>query len=187
MRAAARAGAAAASAGGGGGAGRGCGPIPPSSPAAGSGVWRTAQRTIMNRPTIGIFRKTISQRKVHVVHCIDRIPAVRSVQPPVAIRPDGPSSCLRWRVSRAAQRGAAELGHRLQFLDARDDLAAGQPLDALGAELLDVEGGEHGGMGHRAAQQIVGELLLGVGGDVADEPAREGVAGAGRVDTVSSG
>ena len=53
---------------------------------------------------------------------------------------------------------------------------------ALGAELLDVEGGEHGRVRHRAAQQLVGELLVGVGGDVADEAARERVAGAGRVD-----
>jgi hypothetical protein len=29
-----------------------------------SGVWRTAQRTIRKRATIGIFKKTISQMKV---------------------------------------------------------------------------------------------------------------------------
>ena len=38
------------------------------------------------------------------------------------------------------------------------------------------------GVRHRAAQQLVAELLVGVGGDVADEPAGERVARAGRVD-----
>jgi hypothetical protein len=37
--------------------------MPPSPCSAGSGG-RAAQRTIMNRPTIGIFRNTISHRKV---------------------------------------------------------------------------------------------------------------------------
>jgi hypothetical protein len=36
----------------------------------------------MNSATIGIFNKTISQMKVHVVTYIDRIPAETSVQPP---------------------------------------------------------------------------------------------------------
>src|SRR5205085_10489441 len=79
---------------------------------------------------------------------------------------------------------AAELRDRPQLLHTRDYLLAGQALDALGAELLDVEGGEHRRMGHRAAQQLVGELLARVGGDVADEGPREGVAGAGRIDHV---
>jgi hypothetical protein len=39
--------------------------MPPSAPGAVSGVWRTAQRTIKNNPTIGILRKTISQTNVH--------------------------------------------------------------------------------------------------------------------------
>ena len=38
------------------------------------------------------------------------------------------------------------------------------------------------GVGHRAPQQLVGELLAGVGGDVPDEAPGEGVAGAGGVD-----
>ena len=37
-------------------------------------------------------------------------------------------------------------------------------------------------MGHRATQQLIGELLIGMCGDVADEAAGEGVAGAGGVD-----
>jgi hypothetical protein len=40
------------------------GPIPPSSPLAVSGVWRTAQRTIRKSATIGIFKNTINQMKV---------------------------------------------------------------------------------------------------------------------------
>jgi hypothetical protein len=45
--------------------GRGRGPIPPSCSGAVSGVCRTAQRTIKKSATIGIFKKTISQTKVH--------------------------------------------------------------------------------------------------------------------------
>ena len=44
--------------------GRGSKRMPPSSSVAGSGPWRTAQRTIRNNPTIGIFKITISQMKV---------------------------------------------------------------------------------------------------------------------------
>jgi len=40
--------------------------MPPSSPVAGSGVWRTAQRTSRKSATIGIFRQAMSQMKVHV-------------------------------------------------------------------------------------------------------------------------
>jgi hypothetical protein len=39
--------------------------MPPSSPGAGSVVWRTAQRTIKNSATTGIFSSTISQMNVH--------------------------------------------------------------------------------------------------------------------------
>jgi hypothetical protein len=55
--------------------------MPPSSPVAVSGVWRTAQRTIKNSATIGIFKKNINQMKVHVSTCLDRIPGAASVQP----------------------------------------------------------------------------------------------------------
>jgi hypothetical protein len=41
--------------------------MPPSPPAAGSGVWRTAQRTSRKSATIGIFSRNISQMKVQVV------------------------------------------------------------------------------------------------------------------------
>jgi hypothetical protein len=42
--------------------------MPPSCPGStSSGVWRTAQRTIMNSPTIGIFSRNMSQMKVQVV------------------------------------------------------------------------------------------------------------------------
>jgi hypothetical protein len=58
--------------------------MPPSCPGAVSGVWRTAQRTIKNSATIGIFRITISQMNVQVVTHSDRIPGVPSVQAPDA-------------------------------------------------------------------------------------------------------
>jgi len=41
--------------------------MPPSSPAAGSGVWFTAQRTIRNSAIIGIFSIRTSQMKVHAL------------------------------------------------------------------------------------------------------------------------
>jgi hypothetical protein len=41
--------------------------MPPSIPGSVSGVWRTAQRTIANRATIGIFNSTISQMNVQSV------------------------------------------------------------------------------------------------------------------------
>jgi hypothetical protein len=41
--------------------------MPPSWSSSGSGVWRTAQRTIKNSATIGTFRITISQMNVQVV------------------------------------------------------------------------------------------------------------------------
>ena len=58
-------------------------------------------------------------------------------------------------------------------------VSASHPLDP---ERLDVERGERGAVGHRAAQQLVVDVAVGMGGDVADESAGEAVAGAGRVD-----
>jgi len=58
--------------------------MPPSNPGSVSGVWRTAQRTIRNSATIGIFRMTISQMNVQVVTSFDRIPGDGSVQVPDA-------------------------------------------------------------------------------------------------------
>lgn len=46
--------------------------MPPSPPGAVSGVWRTAQRTIKNSATMGIFKKNINQMKVHVSTRLDR-------------------------------------------------------------------------------------------------------------------
>jgi hypothetical protein len=48
--------------------------MPPSLSPAVSGVCRTAHRTIRNSPTIGIFRKTISHRKVQVSTALDDTP-----------------------------------------------------------------------------------------------------------------
>jgi hypothetical protein len=61
----------------------------------------------------------------------------------IGTTPDGPSA-KRDRPGCQAlgpqgERRFAELGHRLQLVDARDDLGARQALDALGPELLHVE------------------------------------------------
>ena len=105
--------------------GRGRGPMPPSCPGAVSGVWRTAQRTIRNRATIGIFSRTISQMKVQA-STLDRSYTRCRIRTSPRCgrcrRPDGASA-------EQLQRGAAELGHRVQFVDPRDDLAPLQPLD----------------------------------------------------------
>ena len=61
--------------------GRSRGPMPPSSVGPVSGVWRTAHLTIRNSATIGIFRKTISQRKVHMLTVPIVYPAYGPVQP----------------------------------------------------------------------------------------------------------
>ena len=65
-----------------------------------------------------------------------------------------------------------EGGHALQLLDAGDDLRAGQPGDALGAELLDVVGGDRGAVRHRELQHL-GRGVAAVRGDAADEAAGE--------------
>jgi len=63
--------------------------MPPSCSDAISGVWLTAQRTIRNSPTIGIFNRTISQMNVQVVTRVDRIPGRASVQAPDVAIGDG--------------------------------------------------------------------------------------------------
>src|SRR6188768_2705872 len=73
-----------------------------------------------------------------------------------------------------------EVGHRVQLGKALLDLIAGQRGDSLGAELLDVEGGEHGAVSHCAAQAGLVELAV-LAVEVADEAAGEAVAGPGRV------
>src|SRR5215207_11382771 len=73
-----------------------------------------------------------------------------------------------------------EAGHLAQQLEALVDLLARQAGDPLGAELLDVEGGEHGAVAHRAPQAgVVDRSFVAV--DVAEEAAGEAVTGAGRV------
>src|SRR5439155_12746915 len=140
------------------------GPMPPSSPVAGSGVWRTAQRTSRNSATIGIFRQAISQMKVHVSTAPIVYPAA------AAHNPHPPSG------------GAAEMRHRAQLAQPRDDLLASQALHALGTELLDVERGQDRRVSHRPAQQLVAEPAGAVGRDVAHEAAGERIAGAGGID-----
>ena len=104
--------------------GRGRGPMPPSSPVAGSGVWRTAQRTIRNSATIGIFSRNISQMKVQASTRVDRIPALAA---------HNPRRCAAAAAASAAsaaqlQRRAAELRDRVQLVHARVDLLARQAL-----------------------------------------------------------
>src|ERR1700753_2336626 len=171
--------------------------MPPSPSPAVSGVWRTAQRTIRNRPTIGIFRKTISHRKVQVSTALDDTPCNQSASrlPSTGIPAPGQTpgydsreAAPPWRLSAAEGEGlAAELGHRVKGLDAGGDLVALEAFDPLGAELLDVEGGEDRPLGHRLAQQLAADGLAGVGGDVADEATGEDVARPGRVDDVLQG
>src|SRR5213082_2150975 len=78
--------------------------------------------------------------------------------------------------------GAAEMRHRAQLAQPRDDLLASQALHALGTELLDVERGQDRRVSHRPAQQLVAEPAGAVGRDVAHEAAGERIAGAGGID-----
>src|SRR5262245_11982122 len=105
------------------------------------------------------------------------------VQPtPGMVRPQGAGATPRLRAQR--NRRVLEPRDALQRAAALGDLVRFQTLDALGAERLDVERGQHGAERHRAAEQLVVELLPGVRGDVAHEAAGERVARAGRIDDV---
>src|SRR5262249_6617744 len=80
-----------------------------------------------------------------------------------------------------------EPGDVLERPEALVDLVPGQPLDALRAEILDVERGEHGPIRHRLAEDLrVGRRLpRGTAPvEVAEEAPGEAVAGAGRVTDV---
>ena len=73
---------------------------------------------------------------------------------------------------------------RCRSAHALGDLVAASGAHALGAELLDVERGQRGAVGHRAHERLVVDVLAAWAAIVADEAARERVAGAGRVDDV---
>jgi hypothetical protein len=75
-----------------------------------------------------------------------------------------------------------ELRHALEGGEALLDLGEGQPGDSLGAELLDVEGGECRAVDDGRAQQLFAQLARRVRGEKADEAPGEGVAGAGRIE-----
>src|SRR3954447_7045963 len=68
----------------------------------------------------------------------------------------------------------------MQFSEAFLNLLAGERCDALGAELLDVEGGEHGAVAHCPSQGGLVEITVNTV-EVAKEAAGEAVTGAGRV------
>ena len=114
------------------------------------------------------------------IHACDRIPGRRRYNPR-----DKPSRRGLDRARRAVRRAALNCVIACSSPRRASISGARQARDALGAELLDVERGEHGRVGHRAAQQLVGQRLVEVRGDVADEAAGERVAGAGRVDDAS--
>src|SRR6476469_5064424 len=97
-------------------------------------------------------------------------------------------TCVLWRFigawrpkgRSARRRKRLEARHRVQLGEALLDLLAAERGDPLGAEPLDVEGGEHGAVAHRPAQTGLVELAL-LAVEVADEAAGEAVASAGRV------
>ncbi len=115
------------------------GPMPPFSPLAGSGAWRTAQRTSRKRATIGIFKISINQTNVQAS-------TFRSYTP--LLLPTSP----RGSALQAGERGAAEAGDLAQLAYPCGDFLAREPLDPLGAELLDVERSERRSMRHSASQ-----------------------------------
>src|SRR5947209_4091432 len=80
----------------------------------------------------------------------------------------------------AAEGDFLEVRHPLEVAEALVDLFVREPADALGAELLDVEGGHHRAEDDGAAQRPLVYVL--VAGEVAHEAAGEGVARARRVE-----
>src|SRR4029079_17126797 len=77
-------------------------------------------------------------------------------------------------------RGQLEGADPLELGHARVDLGALEPVEALRAEALDVERGARGAVRHRAPQRRVVHVAV-PRGEVAHQPAGEGVAGARRL------
>src|SRR5262249_35459057 len=89
-------------------------------------------------------------------------------------------SCPRLR----PQAHGLEVGHALELAEASLDLVERQPLQPLASELLDRIRRDHGSVDRRAAQDVLVVERVRVVVEVAEEPAREGVAGPGRIDDV---
>src|ERR1044071_9974061 len=73
-----------------------------------------------------------------------------------------------------------EVGHALEVAEALVDLFVGEAADAVGADLLEVEGGHDRAEDDGAPERVVVNRL--VARKVAHEAAGEGVARAGRVE-----
>src|SRR6188472_2826769 len=112
---------------------------------------------------MGSFRKT---KRYSIAQPTDRMlpPEARSAT--LECQGSGAQRDRRVLEARDALEGAAPLG----------DLVGLERLHALGAERLDVERGEHRAERHRAAQQLVVELVAVVRGHIAHEAAGERVA-----------
>src|ERR1019366_3568849 len=118
-----------------------------------SSVWWTAHHTIHRIPAIGILSANISQMKVQVIRGRGiLLPPRRLGEPgvgwaPVPTRGRGhapalgaahapPRTAPASRSAAQLDRSVAEMRHTLELRHAARDLLAGQPRDALGAELL---------------------------------------------------
>ena len=83
-------------------------------------------------------------------------------EPSIPVRRRRPVNPGGWwtRVNRERGGETLELGHPAERLEALVDLGAVEPRDALGAELLDVEGGEDGAVAHRPPQVRLVEVAV---------------------------
>src|SRR5207244_864756 len=79
-------------------------------------------------------------------------------------------------------RDCLEVRDALEIGEAIVDLVEREPLNALGPELLHVEGREHGSVSHGASKDLVVELAFTVSIDIAEEAAGEAVSRPGRVE-----
>src|SRR5258705_8153257 len=86
-------------------------------------------------------------------------------------------SCSPW--------DGSEAHHGAVVFEPALDLATVGALEAIEAEVLDVEAGDDGPDGHGALER--GGVGLAGGGEVAHEAAGEAVAGAGRIDDLGPG
>src|SRR5271168_3070416 len=106
--------------------------LPPSSSGAVSfaGSWRIAHQTMPSNPATGIFSRTISQMNVHASTWRDRIPQGHGRQ--AGATASGAQS----------QRGALKARDAFELFHTCRHLVTGEARDSLGAECLDVEGGQ---------------------------------------------
>jgi hypothetical protein len=78
--------------------------------------------------------------------------------------------------------GVLEGGDVAEAVDPRVDLGRREPGDPVGAELLDVERGQRRPVRHRLSQHVVGQAVLHMPCNIAQEPARERVTRARGID-----